>query len=43
MSFVIKDESVLDRCNKIWNRIKKILNTKFHSMLFMMKNTQNPK
>ena len=33
MSFVDKDDDVLDKYNEIWNRIKKILNIKFHSML----------
>ena len=28
ISFVIKDNSVLDKYNEIWNKIKKILNTK---------------
>ena len=32
MSFVIKDDSVLDKYSKIWNKIKKTLNIKFHSM-----------
>ena len=32
MSFAIKDDSVLDKHKKIWNKIKKTLNTKFHSM-----------
>ena len=31
MSFVIKDDSVLVKYNKIWNKIKKTLNTKFYS------------
>ena len=39
MSFVTKDDDVLDKYNEIWNMIKKTLNIKFHSMLFMMKNT----
>ena len=30
--FVIKDDDVLDKYNEIWNKIKKTLNTKFHSM-----------
>ena len=30
MSFVIKD--VLDKCNEVWNKIKKTLNITFHSM-----------
>ena len=32
MSFLIKDDDVLDKCNEIWNKIKKTLNIKFHSM-----------
>ena len=32
MSFMIKDDSVLDKYNEIWNKIKKTLNIKFHSM-----------
>ena len=32
MSFVIKDDDVLDKYNEIWNKIKKTLNIKFHSM-----------
>ena len=32
MSFVIKDDSVLDKYNEIWDKIKKTLNIKFHSM-----------
>ena len=32
MLFVIKDDDVLDKCNEIWNKIKKTLNIKFHSM-----------
>ena len=39
MSFVTKDDDVFDKYNEIWNKIKKTLNIKFHSMLFMMKNT----
>ena len=31
MSFLIKNDSVLIKYNKIWNKIKKTLNTKFHS------------
>ena len=33
MSFVIKDYDVLDQCNDIWNKIKRQLNIKLHSML----------
>ena len=32
MSFVIKDDSVLDKYNEIWKKIKNTLNIKFHSM-----------
>ena len=32
MSFVNKDDDVLDKYNEIWNKIKKTLNVKFHSM-----------
>ena len=32
MSFLAKDDDVLDKYNAIWNRIKKTLNIKFHSM-----------
>ena len=32
MSFVIKGDDMLDQYNEIWNRIKKTLNIKFHSM-----------
>ena len=32
MSFVIKDDDVLDKYNSIWSNITKILNIKFHSM-----------
>ena len=33
MPFVIKDVYVLDKYNKIWDKIKEALNTKFHSIL----------
>ena len=29
---MIKDDRMLDKYSKIWNKIKKILNTKFQSM-----------
>ena len=29
---MINDDSVLDKYNEVWNKIKKILNTKFHRM-----------
>ena len=32
MSFRIKDDSVLVKYNELWKKIKKALNTKFHSM-----------
>ena len=32
MSFMIKDDSVLVKYNEIWNKFKKTLNTKFHTM-----------
>ena len=32
MSFEIKDDSVLDKYNEIWNKIKKDLTIKFHTM-----------
>ena len=33
MSFMVKDNSVLNKYNKIWDKIKEKLNIKFHSML----------
>ena len=32
MSFVIKDDDVLDKYNEVWDKIKGKLNIKFHSM-----------
>ena len=32
MSFVIEDDNVLIKYNKIWNKTKKALNIKFHTM-----------
>ena len=32
MSFMTKDDKMLDKYNEIWDKIKKKLNTKFHSM-----------
>ena len=32
MSFMVKDHNVLDKYNKVWDRIKEKLNIKFHSM-----------
>ena len=31
MSFVIKDDDALDKCNEIWDKIKETLSIKFHS------------
>ena len=39
MSFVIKDDGVLDKYNEIWNKVEKDLNIKLHGCLFMMNNT----
>ena len=33
MSFMIKNDDVLDKYNEIWGKIKKTLSIKFHSML----------
>ena len=32
MYFVIKDDYVLDKNNEIWDKVKEILNIKYHSM-----------
>ena len=32
MSFMVKDDSVLNKYNEIWDKIKERLNIKFHSM-----------
>ena len=32
MDFMVKDDNVLDKYNKIWDKIKEKLNIKFHSM-----------
>ena len=32
MFLMIKDDSMLNKYHEIWNKIQKILNTKFHSM-----------
>ena len=32
MSFIIKDDDVLDKYNEIWDKIKETLSIKFHSM-----------
>ena len=31
-SFMVKNDFVLNKCNKIWDKIKEKLNIKFHSM-----------
>ena len=31
ISFFVREDSVLDKYNKIWNKIKEKLNIKFHS------------
>ena len=36
---MIKDDNVLDKYNKIWDKIKKKVNIKFHSIPVMMKHT----
>ena len=38
MSFVIKDDDVLDKYNEIWDKIKETLSN-FIACLFMIKNT----
>ena len=32
MSFIIKDDMCLNKYNEIWDKIKNILNIKFHSL-----------
>ena len=32
MSFMVKDDNMLGKCNKIWGRIKEKLSTEFDSM-----------
>ena len=32
MSFIIKDNDVLDKHNEIWDKMKETLNINFHSM-----------
>ena len=32
MSFLIKDDEMLDKYNEIWDKIKETLSIKFHSM-----------
>ena len=33
MSFMVKDGSILEKYNRIWNKVKNTLSIKFHSML----------
>ena len=37
MSFLIKNDRVLDKYNTIWDKIKETLNIKFHSMQIQIK------
>ena len=39
MSFMVKDDNVLDKYYKIWAKIKEKLNIKFIANLFMMEHT----
>ena len=39
MSFMVKNDYVLDKCNEIWDKIKNTLNIKFHSMAFYDEST----
>ena len=39
MSFIIKDDDAFYKYNEIWNKIRKTLNIKKITCLFMMKNT----
>ena len=39
VSFIIKDDDVVDKYNEIWDKIKNKLNINFTAWLFMMKNT----
>ena len=32
MSFIIKDDDVLDKYDEIWDKVKETLNIKFHSL-----------
>ena len=36
---MVKDENVLDKYRKNWDKIKEKLNIEFHSSLFMIKHT----
>ena len=38
MSFVNKDDDMLDKYNEIWDKIKNTLNIKFHSLFFFNEN-----
>ena len=39
MSFVIKDDDVLDKYSKLWDKIKETLSIKIHSMPVYDENT----
>ena len=39
MSFMIENDDALTKYNEIWNKIKEILNIKFHSNLLYDENT----
>ena len=39
MSFKIEDGGMYLKYTEIWNKIKKLLNTRFHSQPFTMTNT----
>ena len=39
MSFMVKNDNMLDKYNEIWGKTKEKLSIKFHSMPVMMKNT----
>ena len=39
MSFMIENDDALTKYNEIWNKIKEILNTKFHSNPLYDENT----
>ena len=43
MDFMVKDDNVLDKYNKIWDKIKEKLSIKFHSMTVYDKTYIKPK
>ena len=43
MSFMIKNNDVLDKYNEIWHKIKNTLNIKFHCMLVYDEKYKNPR